>query len=177
MRRKIAAIAAAVMFAALTTMLSGCAQPPVLQQPVSLADGWAKAGAADGMTGLFGALQNEGDEDLTVQSIESDSATSVELHEVVDGQMRQIEGEVTIHAGGVFELAPGANHIMLMGLTHDLQAGDSVTLTVYFTNGSDAIITALVKDYAGANEDYDGSGHDMHDMSAMSEDHEGHAEH
>ncbi|MFV0433010.1 MAG: copper chaperone PCu(A)C [Leucobacter sp.] len=141
------------------------------ENAVALSDGWAKAGEAGGMTGVFGALRNDTAEDLTIASLESADAESVELHETEGGEMREIEGDVSIPAGGSLELAPGADHIMLMGLTRELRAGDEVTVTVHFADGSEAELSALVKDYAGANEEYSDLNHDG---SEHGDDHSGH---
>lgn len=152
---------------------------------VHLMDGWAKAGKADGMTGFFGTISNPGDTDLTITGVTSDVAGVVELHEVTEaGVMQKIQGDVVVPAGGSYELAPGANHIMLMELNQELLAGDEVVVTASFDDGSTVDFTALVKDYSGANEDYadiahEGhgekmEGHDMkaHDMQDM-ESHDG----
>jgi len=135
---------------------------------VTIADGWAKAAEAGGMTGLFGTLENHGDHDLVITGVESDAAEMIELHEVTaDGVMREIEGPTSIPAGGTLALAPGANHIMLMGLTRELLAGDEVEVTVRFDDGTSVHLAMLVKDYSGANEEYDdGSDHADHDEHA-----------
>ncbi|WP_017793719.1 copper chaperone PCu(A)C [Leucobacter salsicius] len=134
---------------------------------VHLMDGWAKAGEIDGMTGFFGTISNPGDTDLTITGLSSDAAGVAELHEVTSaGVMQQIEGDVVVPAGGSFELAPGANHIMLMELNQNLLAGDEVTVTVSFNDGSSVDLTALVKDYSGANEDYGDISHEGHDAEA-----------
>ena len=123
---------------------------------VTIADGWAKAAEDGGMTGLFGTLENHGDHDLVITGVESDAAGMIELHEVTaDGVMREIEGPTVIPAGGALELAPGANHIMLMGLTRELLPGDEVEVTLRFDDGGSVHLTVLVKDYSGANEEYD----------------------
>lgn len=142
---------------------------------VHLMNGWAKAGEKDGMTGFFGTLNNPGNTDLVITGLTTDSAGVVELHEVTSaGVMQQIEGDVVIPAGGSLELAPGANHIMLMELNSDLLAGDEVTVTVSFDNGSSVDLTALVKDYSGANEDYGDLSHGGHETdSAGTESHDG----
>lgn len=132
---------------------------------LTLADGWAKAGASGGMTGVFGTLTNAGDDDLEITGVESPDAEMIELHEVTaDGVMQPIEGKVVVPARGSFELAPGANHIMLMGLKRELLAGDEVTFTLHLKAGdgsaSSVALTVLVKDYAGANENYDGASGD-----------------
>ncbi len=129
-------------------------------------DVWAKATADDmkpgeGMTGVFALLENHGDEDLTISAVTSDSAGHVELHEVVDGQMREIAGDVVIPAGGSLLLEPGGNHIMLMAIQEPLLPGDEVSIDLSFSDGSTATLSALVKDTAGANESYH-DGHDSH---------------
>lgn len=158
---------------------------------LTLTEGWAKSADTGGMTGVFGMLQNSGDDDITLVSVESDAAGSVELHEVTaDGVMQEIDGDVVVPAGGSFELAPGANHIMLMALQQDLLAGDDVAFTVHYRSGGvehAADFTVLVKDYAGANEEYGdldhgahdhgAHDHDAHDHSSDSADGEGHEAH
>lgn len=126
---------------------------------VELTEGWAKSAAAGGMTGVFGTLTNGTDSDLVITRVESSAAGMIELHEVTpDGVMQAIAGDVVVPAHGSFELAPGANHIMLMDLTKGLLAGDEVTFTLHLAASdgtiSSAEFTVLVKDYAGANENY-----------------------
>lgn len=143
---------------------------------ITIADAWAKASADDmhageGMTGVFAELTNHGDTDLTITGLSSPAAGIVELHEVVDGVMRKIQGDVTIPAGGNLVLEPGANHIMLMEMVDPLHPGDDVVITLTLSDGSDVTVTALVKDTSGANESYGDlegehgeteSGHDAH---------------
>lgn len=126
---------------------------------VTITDTWAKATNADepldnAMSGVFGMLENTTDGDLTIESVSSAVADMVELHEVVDGKMRKIEGDVTVPAGGSYELAPGANHIMLMDLNTELLPGVEVPITLTFSDGSTLEFIALVKDTSGANESY-----------------------
>ncbi|WP_448006406.1 copper chaperone PCu(A)C [Agromyces bauzanensis] len=130
---------------------------------VTLTDGWAKA-AETGMTAVFGSLENAGSEDLVVIAVETDAAESAELHEMVgDGSgtmsMREKDGGFPIAAGDQLQLEPGGNHIMLLGLTAPLLAGDEVALTLAFDDGSTLEVTVPVKDYEGANESYDGGEH------------------
>ncbi|SIN86947.1 copper chaperone PCu(A)C [Agromyces cerinus] len=131
---------------------------------VTVTDAWVKAGD-DGMTALFGMLDNGGAASITLSGAETDAAETAELHETVetDGAMtmREKEGGFEIAAGGHLMLEPGANHVMLMGLTGPLQAGDEVTVTLSFSDGSTLDVVAPVKDYQGANEQYD-EGHEAH---------------
>lgn len=175
-RSRRAAVGLAVAAAAIISplALAGCSsESPVApagatqQQSdasVSISDSWAKATDPDvpldgAMSGVFGLLENTSSSDLTITGVTSSVADLVELHEVVDGVMRAIEGDVVIPAGGSYALEPGANHIMLMELTSPLSPGDEVPITVSLSDGSTLEFSALVKDTAGANESYDDLDH------------------
>lgn len=134
------------------------------QASVALTDGWAKA-AETGMTAVFGSLENTGSVDLVVVAVETDAAQSAELHETVDDgsgtmTMREKDGGFPIAAGDHLHLEPGGNHIMLLGLTAPLLAGDEVAVEISFDDGSTLEATVPVKDYEGANESYDGGEHE-----------------
>ncbi|GAA1609591.1 copper chaperone PCu(A)C [Leucobacter chromiireducens] len=179
--RRVLAISGAALAA--TLLLSGCSSAPAASDPKAsaetatdataafeLADGWAKAG--DGMTGVFGSLTNSGDEDLTLVSVASPAAGMIELHETVttgaNATMREKEGGFVIPAGGSYELEPGGDHIMFMDLAQPLLAGDEVKLTLTFADGSTVKTSVLVKDYEGAQENYeDVEGMDHGDMEGM----------
>lgn len=195
--RALTTLLAAALIAMPVSMLTACApgaspqassahssadsSNPDVSNVLTLADGWAKAGASGGMTGVFGTLNNASEEDLEITGVESTDAGMIELHEVTaDGVMQPISGKVVVPAQGSFELAPGANHIMLMDLTRDLLAGDEVTFTLLLKAGdgstSSVTFTVLVKDYAGANENYGGAegAHDDSAGHAAAEDGAGH---
>ena len=132
---------------------------------VTIEDAWVKA-ADEGMSAAFGTLSNTGTDDVTVVSAETAASSMVELHETVENEagemvMREIEGGFVIPAGGTLLLEPGANHIMLMDLAAPLKAGAEVTVTLTFSDDSTYEFTAPVKDYSGANENYeDGDEHE-----------------
>jgi len=145
------------------------ASPSAANAAASAADGfeitdpWVKAATAeDGMTAVFGQITNGSGAEATIVSAAHDAADTVELHEVVtegaDATMREKDGGFVLPAGGDLSLEPGADHIMLMDLTRDLEPGDETTVTVEFCDGSTAEFTAPVKEYAGANEEYEGDG-------------------
>ncbi|WP_105035239.1 copper chaperone PCu(A)C [Cryobacterium aureum] len=161
-----------VIVAALALLaLSGCAAPaattdspaPAAAAPeaesLTIADPWIKS-AEMGMSAAFATLKNESDTDITVVSAESSAATTIELHETVEDDsgamvMQQIEGGFIVPANGTYELAPGANHLMLRGLTAPLVAGVDSTFTLTLSDGSTVDFTAPAKDYSGANESYE----------------------
>jgi copper(I)-binding protein len=128
---------------------------------VVLKDAWVKS-APNGMTALFGTFTNPTARDITVVSGTTPAASKVELHEVVmvDGtmKMRPKTGGFLVPAHGTHELKPGGDHVMMMGLTGPIRAGDTVTATLTLNDGSTLAVTAIGKDYAGGNENYQSSG-------------------
>ncbi|SDR82610.1 copper chaperone PCu(A)C [Microbacterium paraoxydans] len=149
--------------------LTGCTAPTETETPTStpasddlrIDDAWVKA-ADEGMSAAFGVLVNEGEEDVTVTSVTSAASPMIELHETVENEagemvMREIAGGFVVPAGGSLALEPGGNHIMMMDLSEPLRAGDEVAFTVTLSDDSTFEFAAPVKDYSGANENYDGA--------------------
>ncbi len=124
---------------------------------IKVTDAWVKA-ADSGMTAAFGVLANPGKDAVTLAGATSPAAASVELHEMamVDGEsvMRPIAGGLEIPAGANVTLAPGGNHLMLIGLKEALKAGDEVAITLQCATGTSTTITLLVKTFTGAQESY-----------------------
>lgn len=126
--------------------------------PIVVHDAWVKA-AESGMSAAFGTLENTSDEAVTVVSASTEASSDVQLHETVTGSggestMQEKDGGFTIPAGESLELAPGGNHIMLMGLAQPLEAGAEVPFTLTFSDDSTLDFTAPVKEYSGAQENY-----------------------
>lgn len=125
---------------------------------LTLADGWVKA-ADTGMTAVFGTLTNGGDEDVTLVGASSPAARTVEMHEMVMGAdgamvMQEKAGGIVVPAAGEHELAPGGDHIMLLGLTAPVDVGHDVTVTFETAAGGTIEITASGREFAGAEESY-----------------------
>lgn len=144
---------------------------------ITVTDPWVKA-AGDGMSAAFGNLENTGDQDLTVTSVSTPVSTKLELHETVaneSGQMvmREKTGGFTIPAHGSLVLEPGGNHIMLMDITKPLKSGEDTAFIVTFSDDSTYEFNAPVKEYAGSNENYEGSGHEGTEHEGMDMDHSG----
>lgn len=166
------------LLAAAALALTGCSTPaPTQTAPTAAANAdssaeealtvgqpWIKA-ATNGMTGGFGVIRNTTGADITITAATSPAARTVELHETVTGsngamQMRAKEGGFTVPAGGELPLEPGANHLMLMGLSGPITPGTEVTFTLELAGGGSLDFTAIAKDFSGANENYveDGAG-------------------
>ncbi len=169
------------LLAASVIALAGCASTPAADVPappanssITVSDPWVKA-ATEGMSAGFGTIKNDGDQDVTITAVTSPVSADVELHESVPNEagamvMREKTGGFTIPAHSELSLEPGGNHIMLMDLTEPLQPGNDASMILEFSDDTSFEITAPVKDFAGANETYEGSGDDM-DHGDMEMDH------
>ncbi len=160
----------AVLFAALLGLVTACGSSPVggrgasaaaASSGLSITDAYVKAVPKDGamaMSAIFGVVSNSTDKDITLVKGASDVASSVELHEMVmDGggmKMQPKKGGFVVPAGGSLTLEPGGLHVMLIGLTRDIKAGDAVQATVSTADGKELAIDAVGRDLPNANESY-----------------------
>ena len=103
---------------------------------VDLENVWVRLPAGEN-TALYFDATNGGDAEVVVVSATSDIATRYELHEteMVEGQMEMKavpDQQVPVPAGETVSFEPGGLHVMVMGLTADLQEGDAVDFTIGF---------------------------------------------
>lgn len=160
------------VFAVAALLLTGCGQDgntKVASESVAVSastsaltvsDPWVKAADA-GMSAAFGTISNNSDQDITIVSASTPASPMVELHETAMGsngtmQMQEKQGGFVIPAKSKLVLEPGGNHIMLMGLTKPVEAGDEITFDLKLRDGSTLTFTAQGKDFVGANENYSG---------------------
>ena len=143
---------------------------------------WVKA-ADSGMTAAFGTIANDSEEPVTITGVDSPASEDMQLHETVTGEngtstMQEKEGGFTIQPGEELNLEPGGNHLMFMDLSCSLLAGDDVDLTLQTEDGHGMSFEAPIRDYQGAQENYDpsaeesgsaedGGEHSGHDMEGM----------
>lgn len=122
---------------------------------VTLEDAYVRAMAADAtMTALFGMLTNTSSESVTVESFTANvDAGSFELHEVVDGQMREKEGGYVLAAGESLLLQPGHEHMMLMDVVTPLVAGETVDIEITLTNGETIVVSDIPVRTVGAGDE------------------------
>ncbi len=78
-------------------------------------------------------------------SVSSPAAEKVQIHEMTmqNGvmKMRELPNGLPIEAGKTVLLAPGGNHLMLMGLKAPLKQGDKVPLTLNFEKAGKIDVT------------------------------------
>lgn len=142
-----------VTAAALTVALAACsagASPSTAGGAMRAEGAWARQSMGmDLAVAVYLTLTNEtGSADALVGAA-SPAAATIEVHETnadASGQMAMHPVEkIALPVGGTVELKPGGYHVMLIGLTGELMAGDKVEVTLQFETAPDLIVTAEVR--------------------------------
>lgn len=151
-------------------LLAGCA---TTAPQIAVSEPWVRAAMTTGMAGgesagamatpqhgaamepmggtsaAYMTLVNRGGTADRLLAASSDIAAAVELHEskLVDGvmQMAPVAGGIEVPANGQAELKPGGLHVMFIGLKRDLQAGETVQLTLTFERAGAVTVDAPVR--------------------------------
>lgn len=156
-------------------LLTGCGEdeaPAAAAEAgaLTIEDPWVRAttGTEDPtMTAAFLVIDNETEEDVTLESATSPAAPMVQIHEMaeVDGEtvMREAEHGVLVRAGGGQLLQPGGYHLMLMDLEDELAAGAEVDLALTFSDGTTLEVTAPVKEFTEDGGHYHAPGTGEHE--------------
>ena len=109
--------------------------PPGLQ----VTDAWSRPAVA-GTNGVgYMTLVNTGAAAETLVEVASPLAGRIEMHSasMSGGVMSmQKQDRVVVPAGGQVAFAPGAYHLMLIGLTRTLKPGDKAPVTLTFASGA-----------------------------------------
>jgi copper(I)-binding protein len=113
-----------------------------------VADAWARATPPGVDVGAAYLSIHGGDRDDRLLAAATVRAKIVELHTVIDeggvARMRPLEF-LDVPAGKRVVLEPQGTHLMLIGLTGPLVAGEELPLRLQFAEAGDIEITVLVK--------------------------------
>ena len=120
---------------------------PALAQSVTVSDAWARATPGGAQAGAAYLKVTAMGADDRLVSATTPAAVSAELHESLNDhgvmKMRPLAG-LDLPAGHAVTLAPGATHLMLVGLKHPLRAGDSFPLTLNFAHAGPQTVTVSI---------------------------------
>jgi copper(I)-binding protein len=121
---------------ALTLAVAGSAQAAA---PLSVSGAWSRPAVA-GTNGVgYLAIANTGKAADALVRVESPLAAKVEMHSssMAGGVMSmKTEDRVPVPAGGQATFGPGGYHLMLIGLTKTVKAGDHIPATLTFASGA-----------------------------------------
>jgi copper(I)-binding protein len=116
----------------------------IFARPTATSEAHGHGGTANGkVSAAYMTIKNTSNKPDRLIKVESAAAGKIETHEtkIVNevAQMNHIPEGFEIPSGGTLELKPGGKHLMLMLLTQDLIAGQTITLTLTFQSG--AVVT------------------------------------
>jgi copper(I)-binding protein len=126
----------------------GITDAPLDPAPTVL-NAYAAATPAGGTGGAFMTIQGGGEDDVLL-SASYPKAQRVEIHRTSaseDGmmQMERLD-QLAISAGRQVQLEPGGLHVMLIGLTDPLTAGETLELTLTFEEAGTVVVPVEVRD-------------------------------
>ncbi len=139
-----------------TSLFLGLALPSMsFADDLSVIDAWIPVAPPGVMShAAYLTLENTDDAPKSVVSIKAEGYGMAHLHktEETDGiaTMSMIH-QLEIPVGKSLAMAPGGLHIMLMRPQNPLKAGDTVTLTLGFADGSDMELIAEVRARNGSS--------------------------
>lgn len=154
-----ARLPARLLAAALLLSLAGCsaggsAAPtgasPLASGSVTVSDAWVRpAPTTDTTTAGYLTMTNGGSQADALLSATSPVAGSVEVHETsLDSSgmagMHPVD-RIPVPAGATVKLEPGGYHLMMMGLSKTLAAGDTVELDLTFEHAGKVVVQAVVR--------------------------------
>ncbi len=111
---------------------------PLWAEGIMIKDAFVRSSTPSSPTGAaFMVLINHTDQDDRLIAATSDVAKRVELHtHTADDngvmKMHEIEGGITLPAGGMHALKRGGDHVMFMGLAKPLEQGSEISVTLTF---------------------------------------------
>ena len=142
----IAAAVAALVTPLATPLAAPAARTMEVLQP------WSRPAVA-GTNGVgYMVLANHGRAADALEKVETPLAARVEMHStsMAGGVMSmKKEDKVPVAAGGQTTFGPGAYHLMLIGLTRTLKAGDQVPATLSFASGAKVKVAFAVSSGMG----------------------------
>ncbi|WDZ95545.1 copper chaperone PCu(A)C [Herbaspirillum sp. WKF16] len=114
--------------------------------------------------GAYFSIENKGSAPDRLVALSSPVAKSTEIHTMaMEGnlmKMREVDGGLEVKPGQKIAMQPGNGyHVMLMGLSKPLKAGDKVPLTLTFEKAGKVDVTVNVEDIAAGKDDMKGHAH------------------
>ena len=136
--------------ALLAVLLTACAaqpEPVFTQNGIEIYSPSLYAARAGEVTGAFMTIKNATGQADWLVGASCDAAQAAEIHEsVVENgvaSMRPVES-IAIPDGKMVELRHGSYHIMLINLNRDLKDGETVTVTLKFSQAGEIDLPLVV---------------------------------
>lgn len=132
-----------------TALVGACttrSAPPVPR--VEIRHSWARIADSGATSGAYMEIDNNDTLPITLVGVTTTDAAAAEVHETMqhDGMAHMMpRTELRIPAGDVVQMAPGGLHVMLVDVRRALTVGDSVRITLRFSDSTSVAVTIPVK--------------------------------
>ncbi|MBQ1091786.1 copper chaperone PCu(A)C [Streptomyces sp. B93] len=131
---------------ALALVLAGCGSGDGGEAGAGLSvDGaYMPQPVSDSLAAGFLTVTNDGGDDDTLESVTSDIAGQVTVHETVGQSMREVDG-LNVPAHGKLVLESGGNHLMFEQLKRKPKEGETVSVVLHFAHTDPVTVEMPVK--------------------------------
>ncbi len=133
-------------------VVSACVGAPGQQgKTIQVTDPWVRAvtAGANVNTAAYMTIRNTGKTADKLVKVSSDVAGAVELHQTTMSggvmKMAPVAGGIDVPAGGEAQLKAGGLHVMFIGVTRDLVAGEKITLKLQFEQAGEVAVETEVR--------------------------------
>ena len=128
-------------------------KPAALPTDPRVEGAWVRPAKAGATSAAYFTVDQQGDADDRLVSVTTDVGDA-SLHRSSSengiARMRPIEGGIAVARKATVALRPGGDHVMVMNLNRDLNAGDQVALRLRFEKAGERTATAMVGNNGGA---------------------------
>jgi periplasmic copper chaperone A len=132
-----------------TALVGACTTRSVPPVPrVEVRHSWARIADSGATSGAYMEIDNNDTVPITLVGVGTSDAKAAEVHETMqhDGMAHMMpRTELLIPAGDIVKMAPGGLHVMLIDLRRALAVGDSVRLSLRFSDSTSVAVTIPVK--------------------------------
>jgi periplasmic copper chaperone A len=120
--------------------------PP--ENKIKINNPWMRPSSEKMATALYFVIENQSEKADTLYQVDSDLAEKVEIHETYsEGDMMGMRKVDFVVIGGksLFELKPGAHHLMLRKLKKNINDGDKGEFVLHFKQAGEIKIIATAR--------------------------------
>lgn len=146
------------LFAAVAVAMAPMAAAAQTAGPIMISDAWSRPAVQGTTAAGFMMVMNHGKTPAALVKIESPLSTKVQMHRsaMTNGVMSMsAQDKIEIAPGGMVSFAPGGYHLMFLGISKTLKAGDRLPATLVFSGGRRIRVDFAVRAGAPAAEPMD----------------------
>lgn len=144
-----------IVVSAIALLLCAC----TAEEGITVHNAWIRPTAQGENGAVYFVLHNQSAEADELVGASSDVAESVEMHEssMAEGtdvmQMNQVFS-IPLNRGSEVVFEPGGYHVMLVNVSRELMAGETIEVTLQFKNHKDIPVKVSVAEFAPTGDEH-----------------------